>query len=411
LWIIHSYKLNAGDIAVLALLVGALTRGGQLRIPAPLAMFGAFIVWAAATGLAVTASTSLTTTALIDLSKLWIIFFAIVNLIRTPADLRFMTIVWLGIFALYPIRGALYNQFICHCATLGRISWNFVFENPNDLAALCLIPIGAAAGVATVEKNKFFRLCGLVGVGVLAFTVMLTQSRGAMLAMGVAVILLPLTSRRRLRDLTILILAVGTAALFAPKGVWDRLAGLTKASVDAGMVGVDPEGSAQSRWLIWKVAAGVVRDHPITGVGLAMMPATHRIIARDQGLDWGARGDKDTHNTYLRTAADTGIPGLLLYFGIWVMTMVKLIRVKAAIKHAKPKEHQFLTFLQLSVVAFLTASVFGTYSFLSYTYIMVSYIWLVADTLEKHHWYVPPKLALASPGAVVQAPARRGSRA
>ncbi|HEX6315041.1 MAG TPA: O-antigen ligase family protein, partial [Gemmatimonadaceae bacterium] len=366
-------------------------------------------VWAAF-GLGLTASIPLTTTALIELSKLWVISFAIVNLIRTPAEFRFLTIVWLGIFALYPIRGALYNQFICHCATAGRISWNFVFENPNDLAALCLIPIGAAAGVATVERNKFFRLCGLVGVGVLAFTVMLTQSRGAMLAMGVAVILLPLMSRRRVRDLIVLALAVGGAAIVAPKGVWDRLAGLAGASVDEGMVGVDPEGSAESRWQIWKVAASVVQAHPLTGVGIGMMPITHRWESLRQGLDWRVRGERDTHNTYLRIAAETGIPGLMLYLSIWGFVMVKLTQVKAVIRHVRPKETQFLTFLQLSIVAFMTASVFGTYGFLSYTYIMLSFIWLAAATFERQSWYVPPKLAMA-PGVALSAPPHRRNSA
>jgi hypothetical protein len=36
LWIIHSYKIAAVDIAVIGMALGVLARGGQIRIPFPL---------------------------------------------------------------------------------------------------------------------------------------------------------------------------------------------------------------------------------------------------------------------------------------------------------------------------------------------------------------------------------------
>ncbi len=388
LWIIHSYKLNAGDVAVLALAAGVMLRGGQTRLPGPLIVFGLFILWSAG-GLAVTPNVATSTQALIDLIKLWIISFFVLNVVRTPAELRFMTITWLAVFALYPVRGALYNQFICHCTEYGRVAWNFVFENPNDLAALSLLPMGAAAGVASVERVKVFRYAGMLGVLALALIVMLTQSRGAMLALGVAAIMLPLTSRRRGRDLVLMGLVLGGAALVAPKGVWDRLAGLSNVSVESRMEDVDPEGSAESRWEIWKIAGAELRAHPLTGVGIGMMPERNRVAALQQGLQWEVRGQRDTHSTYLRIAAETGYPGLLLYLAMWGLVIVKIKRAKAAIKHVRPRETQFLTFLELSVIAFLAASVFGTYGALSFTYLSLAYVWLAADIFTRHSWYVP----------------------
>jgi len=392
LWVIHSYKLPAGDMAVLALGLGVLARGGKIRLPGQLMVFGIFILWATF-GLAVSANVGTSTDALMDLVKLWIISFLIVNVVRTPAELRFMTIVWLGVFALYPIRGALFNQFICRCTEGGRVAWNFIFENPNDLATLCLFPMAAAAGIASVERNRFFRLAGMAGVGVLALVIMLTQSRGAMLALGVAVILLPLTSRRRMRDILVLSIALGGAALVAPKGVWQRLAGLTNASVDEGMQGVDEEGSAAARWQIWEIAGAVIRDNPLTGVGIGMMPETNRWAANRLGLQWSVGGLRDTHSTYLRTAAETGIIGLALYLAMWGFAMAALSRARKAIRTVRPREHQFLTFLHLSVIAFLVASIFGTYSSLSFTYLMLAYLWLASDILSRHPWYVPAKMA------------------
>jgi O-antigen ligase len=410
LWIIHSYKLPAGDVAVVALAIGVMLRGGQLRLPGPLAVFGVFILWSAVS-IAVTTSVAISTAALIDLIKLWVISFFVFNLVRTPAEFRFLTITWLAVFALYPVRGALYNQFICQCAEFGRVAWNFVFSNPNDMAALTLLPLGAAAGVAVVERVKIYRYAGMVGMLVLALIIMLTQSRGAMLALGVAVVMLPITSRRRGRDLILMGLVLGGAALVAPKGVWDRLAGLSNASVESGMDEVDPEGSAKSRWQIWQIAITELRSHPLTGVGIGMMPEKNRQAALRQGLEWEVRGQRDTHSTYLRVAAETGYPGLLLYLVMWGVVIAKLKRAKAAIKHVRPREHQFLTFLELSVIAFLAASVFGTYYSLSFTYLSLTYVWLAADVFTRHSWYVPAgSMDAAAAPVLATSPRTRGRR-
>ena len=410
LWIIHSYKLNAGDVAVIALGAGVLLRGGRMRLPGPLVAFGLFILWSVVS-IAVTTSVAISTQALIDLLKLWIISFFVVNVVRTPAELRFMTLTWLAVFAFYPVRGALYNQFICHCSEYGRVAWNFVFENPNDMAALSLLPMGAAAGVALVERVKVYRYAGMVGVLVLALIVMLTQSRGAMVALGVAVVMLPLMSRRRGRDLLLIGLVLGAAALVAPKDVWTRLAGLANVSVQSDMVGVDPEGSAQSRWEIWKIAGAELRAHPLTGVGIGMMPERNRLAALQQGLQWEVRGQRDTHSTYLRVAAETGYPGLLLYLAMWGIVIARIKRAKSAIKHVRPRETQFLTFLELAVIAFLAASVFGTYYSLSFTYLSLAYAWLAADILTRHPWYVPADSRdVAAAPALAAAPRSRGRR-
>lgn len=405
LWVIHSYKLPAGDVAVLGLAAGVLARGGTMRVPVPLWIFLGFIAWSALS-LFVTASVAITGPAIIALIKLWVIVFCIVNVVRNAADLRFVIIAWLALFAMYPVRGAFYNQYICHCTDQGRVSWNFIFENPNDLAAMAFIPLGLAAGLAYVERVKLWKFAGAAGVAVLALLIMLTQSRGAMLALGASAILLPLTSRRRGRDLALLVILVGVAAIAAPKGVWERLSGLTKASVQGGMADVDPEGSAEGRWKIWQVAGATVRDHPILGVGAGMMPTTHRFEALRRGFDYTVLGLRDTHSTYLRIAAETGIPGLIIYLAMWVSLFLHVRRVRRKIKEQRLKDYQFLLFLELSMMAFMIASLFGSYGWLSFTYLSIAVAWLAATILEQESWYVPDR-AMATAGAATVPGMRR----
>jgi O-antigen ligase len=321
-------------------------------------------------------------------------------------------IAWLGFFALYPVRGAFYNQYICQCTELGRVAWNFIFANPNDLAAFSLPLLGLAAGLIYVERVRIWRLAALAGVGVLALLIMLTQSRGAMLALGGATIFLVLNSRRRGRDTLLLVGLFAVAALFAPKDVWDRLGGLSNVSVESGMKGVDPEGSAASRWTIWQVAATTVRENPVLGVGAGMMPFHHRNFAMNQNLNFNVQGARDTHSTYLRIAAETGIPGLIIYLAVWGALFRHVRRVRRQLRHVRHREHQLLLFIELSMMAFAVAAIFGTYGTLAFTYLMLGVSWLAATVLEKEPWYVPANAggSIAGPAPAVPSATASGSR-
>ena len=407
LWLIHSYKLiGGGDVAVACLIVGVFVRGGSIRVPVPLQFFLAFIAWNAL-GLTVTTNTIETTDAIIALVKLWIIAFAVVNVVRTAAELRFMVIAWLAVFAFYPVRGAFFNQYICHCTEFGRVAWNFAFGNPNDLAALTLIPLGLAGGVATVERTKLFRWAAFVGVGVLGLLVMLTQSRGALLALGASGMLLFMTSRRKARDFSLLVLLFGIAAIFAPKTVWTRLAGLSNASVQGGMSGVDPEGSAEARWQLWKIAAATARDNPLLGVGPGMMPVVSRFATLRENMNITVRGYRDTHSTYLRIAAETGFPGLALYMAIWLSVFWRVRVARRAVAASRHGDHQMLFYLELAMVAFMVASLFGTYGNVSFTYLSICVAWLAAEILHKEPWYGSAQSVAAPMGVPVHA-TRRG---
>jgi O-antigen ligase len=393
LWLIHSYKLAAGDIAVIGLALGVLVRGSNIRFPLPLVFFGLFILWGCL-GLGVTENLQRTSDALVSLGKLWIIAFCVLNVVRNAAEFRFVVIAWLALFAVYPVRGALYNQYICQCTTFNRVAWNFVFSNPNDLAALAMLPLGLSAGVATVERVKFFRLSALAGVLILALIVMLTQSRGAILALGAAAVLLALTSRHKGRDAILLLLLVGGAAVFAPKAVWERVAGLSNVSVEEGMQGVDQEGSAEARWQIWVIAARTIRENPVLGVGAAMMPVRHRWESGRLNLPDTMRGERDTHSTYLRIAAELGVPALILYVLMWASVFWRVRQVRRSIAHVRPKDHQFLFFLELAMLAYMVASLFGSYGALSFTYLIIAVAWLAAEILERETWYVSPRTVM-----------------
>src|SRR5690606_13174059 len=99
----------------------------------------------------------------------------------------------------------------------------------------------------------------------------------------------------------------------APKDVWERASGLLSVESTEDLAQADWEGSAESRFAILKVALEIVRDRPLAGVGFEAYPRAHAEYSSGRALPGGALGMRDTHNTYLNIAAETGIPGLIVF--------------------------------------------------------------------------------------------------
>ena len=80
------------------------------------------------------------------------IFFVVVNVLRTPRQLRFYALLILVAFAIYPARGSLINV-VTGNTLVGRAIWNQIYANPNYLGALTLLMLGLALAIATVKTQ------------------------------------------------------------------------------------------------------------------------------------------------------------------------------------------------------------------------------------------------------------------
>jgi len=162
---------------------------------------------------------------------------------------------------------------------------------------------------ATESARVCFGWIGLASAAPFLVTIMLTQSRGAFLALlgmalpsGIALV------RQRPR------VAVGSpcssgGAVPRPCRVVGAPGGLRKATSVATIGEMDPEGSARERFALLQTAVRMIGNRPVLGVGLGA-------YAQANARYSPAVGQRDTHNTYLNIAAETGLPGLVLFLGL-----------------------------------------------------------------------------------------------
>lgn len=383
LWVIHSAKAPIGAHAIGLGVAGVFFLPGQIRFPAPLVCFAGFLCWAVIGSFTTYYQTAEETNILWDYAKLGLILFVSINVVRGRRDLYYLIVAWLAIFALYPVRGTFFNFMIGH-QYFGRYAWNFIFRNPNDLAALTIPVLALAIAVAQGKDSaRWIRYSAWTGIVILPLLILLTQSRGGILALATLGLFILVQYRRQAKALAVTVLVAGVLIVMAPPEVWTRLAGLTAIGDAETLAEVDPEGSAEGRFDIWRVAVAITMDNPLTGVGLGAYPLANADYADRMDVVPQARGRKDTHSMYLNTAAETGLVGLALLLAMLGTTLATGRRHVRALAETDPVAARQLTTLLIGLVAFMQAGLFASLHRVAFLYVYVGIVFAACYVFQQ----------------------------
>jgi O-antigen ligase len=384
-----SSRLRVGQPVIILGLIGLLVQAERLRWSTVTPLLALWTAWCAV-GFFASDYPDVVGEALLQLSKLTLITLVGVNALRTRAQLRVFSLFSLFAFLIYPGRGSLLNYITGAYVIAGsRAVWNGVYSNPNDLAAITLLLLSIAAGLVVSERTRFWKLAAIGTTAFLAFIVFITQSRGALIALAtfVLAVLWRAPKRQRVQAAAAVAVVGAVVIAFAPSSVWDRLSGLRNVTSN-DLSQVDAEGSATQRFEIWKVAKTIIAEHPVTGVGAGAYAIEHGRVAVRPQFAPTARGERDTHSTYLNVAAETGLPGFVLFAAIIVVTVRYAERVRRRVARADPAGAQQLLLLELGLAAYLVAGLWGSYAKLNMLYLHLVLLWCTAKALETDG--VPP---------------------
>src|SRR6266480_7719450 len=365
-----TYRLPAGEVGVAIAAVGLALQLSKVRVPFPVWLFGAFVLWAFVASLA-SPYADIALDKVPDQLKLLAIMLIVANALLTEGRLRFYLLFFLGCFVLFPVRGTLVGG----DDVFGRAVWNYIYSNPNDLAALCLLALGVALGFMFSKPSRILvRLGGGISAILLLVVILLTQSRGAFIGlvagMGPALIWSGLKRPGRLLFFAgILALVIGLAI---PASVWERLSGIEKLTSESTIAEADALGSAAQRLAIQKVAWQIFVDNPVFGVGLGAYPLMNARYAPELGIS-------DTHNTYLNLAAELGLPGLVLWCALVLSVLRYAYRSRRLAAPGELATQQ--AWIERALCAYLVAAVFGSFAKLTFPYLLLAVLWCSATLL------------------------------
>ena len=298
-----------------------------------------------------------------------------VSVLNSRARVRFFMLFALGTYALFPVRGGVFNWFIYNSATQGRVAWNNLFLNPNDYAALMIFPLGLCVVLFMSERSKLIKQLTFIGLAVLPMIIFMTQSRGAIVALAAgAFAYFVLQGKGRAKSL----LAIGAIAvvvvIFAPSGVWTRLSSLKSATESGNLSSANDNRSAEQRFEIWKVAWSVHKAFPITGVGWGAYPNAHSDFSRRSGIEALARGARDAHNTYLTLLGETGWIGFTLWASMIATIVMSAVRAMQRIRAYAPEYALQLKLMLLSLLSYAVCGMFGSFAGMSFSYLHLAVI-------------------------------------
>jgi O-antigen ligase len=172
----------------------------------------------------------------------------------------------------------------------------------------------------------------------------LAASRGGFLGLMASFLFLIWHSRRRARNLALVGVLLLPLSLIGKHSVVDRL--LHPAYAD--------QLAREARLVAWGAGWKMIKAHPLIGVGLGnfktMMPAY-----RESEVNWASIG----HNTYVEGAAELGIPGLIVFLGIWVSSFRMLGRLRRRAQSARSRSLLVIALgLQAGMVSYLVSACF-----------------------------------------------------
>jgi O-antigen ligase len=367
---IITYYLPIATPGIIIAAIGLLTQHSRLRFPAFLWLYLLLLLWAVV-GLATSIDVAVSKDLIVERLKLALIMLVIVNTINTERRFGFFIFFLLGCYMLFPARGSFVN-FIVGENVMGRLVWNNVYHNPNDLGVLSLLALGVALAVlATSTVRRVARIGAAISAAILIVVIVMTKSRGVLLGlivgMGPAALRLVFSKSRRL-----IYVIIGAIALLllVPTSTWDRYTGMGKLTSTDTLAEADPEGSAAERWEIQKSAWKIFASNPLTGVGLGNFSVANLRYLPRLGL-------KDTHNTYLNLATELGLPGLLLWLAL-VYSVMKATR-NARVKWGTAALGIEYIWIERATLGFLVAGFVGTYWGLTFLYLVLSLLWCTSN--------------------------------
>ncbi len=291
--------------------------------------------------------------AFVEYLKILVMFFVMVNVVRT--NTRLMILVVLILLISCGLSIAALNDYISGNLALrgqrieGAIGG--LFSNPNDLALhlVTFAPIGLALMLSTrglIKKLLFLLATVLMVAGIVA-----TFSRGGFIGLAGITLFLSwkLASRHRILMLVGSALLITAFLFVAPTDYRSRLA-------------TTSDDSANARRDDLKRSALVALRHPVFGVGM------------DNYILY-SNSNHETHNAYTQVAAELGFPALAIYLFLLIGAIKNLKKVETSSAPSRKREpFYYLSIgLQASLIGFMASSFFASVAFYWYLYYLVGY--------------------------------------
>jgi putative inorganic carbon (HCO3(-)) transporter len=203
--------------------------------------------------------------------------------------------------------------------------------DPNFFAQILLLVIPLGAMLAMRESVRWRRLAFLAATFLVTVTLLLTYSRGAIIALGVVVLMLLAAFHVRWSTTALGAALVIGIFILLPPTITQRIVTIEEI-LPSREAPVDPDSSFAERRLLMSVAWKMFTANPVAGVGIGNYSAAYEdyvgLVSSEAREYPSGSPDRYPHNLALELGAEGGVLGLLLFAALIVACWRSLRRVE-----------------------------------------------------------------------------------
>jgi len=224
------------------------------------------------------------------------------------------------------------------------------------------------------ERRKLVKLFSAAILALILFEILNTFSRGAYLALSVAVVLMLFVFEKRFNPM-IAFAGLGLIILllpFLPATYLERFRTLTSLNPTTEN-GIYQDSSFVGRTSEIKSGMIMFAAHPLLGVGVGNYENNYQTYAQIVGLEFRSE-ERQAHSLYVEVLSETGIIGAVPFVGVIFSLLTGLYKIKKDLKNSpydddwSPHINAVLT----SLIAYLIAALFLHGAYIRYYWILVA---------------------------------------
>jgi putative inorganic carbon (hco3(-)) transporter len=296
---------------------------------------------------------------IMEFSKVVLIAVTLVVVVTTKARLRKLLFVQAaGVMAMTMLAATGRSRLLSPQEAFGdRVKGvGSQFDNPNDLAFIIALTFPLCFAFMLRTSSLLRKALWAVGLALMVYTVMVTYSRGGLIALVVSagVTLWEFGVKGRRHHLILLTALAGIFLLFAgsPANYAERVRTIFHPDED-------PTGSSQARRDIFYQSVELTLQHPLLGVG----PGNFESVSGT----WHV-----THDSYTQLSSEAGIPALLLFLAIlwWAFSNVRLAQ------RIVPRQSELgllVSALRATLASFVVGALFCSVPYHFFPYFLIGF--------------------------------------
>jgi hypothetical protein len=200
----------------------------------------------------------------------------------------------------------------------GRVSLNVgnLYLDPNQFATSFVLPMAICLAVALSSKDLRLKLLTGAAVVFMMVPILMTASRGGIVAIVILFAFFTLRSKHRLQILAVAAVCLALSAFYP--AVWERFVH------DEGQM-----GSGSGRTYIWAVGLHAIQQNWLLGTGVGSFLETYDqhflAVFQPQMQGW----HRPSHDIIIGTWVEMGIVGLGILLAAWYTTFRQLRIIKS----------------------------------------------------------------------------------